>query len=469
MRTRFVNLRVPVGGNATEPAELVVDEGRIVSAPPAGSVTCGSEEQWINLGGALVLPGVIDGHVHFNDPGFAHREDFSSGTTAAAAGGVTCVVDMPCTSLPPVTSVDALRRKLRIVGAKAHVDYMLWGGVAAQTLAQTDWREQLAALVERGVPALKVYTLSGMESFGELSYRQLEEVLKEAARLDVPVGVHAEDPTTVRELEARLKGSGHDGPLAYAASRPAQAEAAAVAAVAELAAATGARVHIVHLGSAQALEQLLAARKRGVRISCETCPHFLEFTTDDLDRLGSKLKTAPVVKSAADRDRLWLALAGREIAFVTTDHAAGQWPEEKHTGSFWTDYGGIPGVELLLPYLHSAGVCSGRITLERLVELTATGPARFFGIHRRKGRLEPGFDADFVVFDDTEAWTVRADRFHNLNRYTPFEGMTLTGRVRATYVRGQCAFRRSSDGGELFGPAGLGEWVRREATKAAAS
>ena len=236
----------------------------------------------------------------------------------------------------------------------------------------------------------------------------------------------------------------------------------AVATLVELCAATGARTHVVHLGSGAALDLVAAARARGLPFSAETCPHYLAFTTDDLVRLGSTLKTAPVVKSAADRDRLWRGLAEGDLAFVASDHAAGQFPEEKHTGSFWTDYGGVPGVELLLPFLYSEGVCAGRITLERLVELTATGPARFFGVHRRKGRLEPGFDADFVVFDDAETWTVRADRLHNLNRYTPFDGHSFTGRVRATYVHGQCAFRRSSDGSELFGPAGLGRWVRRE-------
>jgi len=462
MRTRFVNLRVPTGGNTTGHAELVVEEGRIVTSVPSTSSTCGADEQWVNLGGALVLPGVVDGHVHFDDPGYTHREDFSSGTAAAAAGGVTCVVDMPCTSVPPVTSVDDLRAKVRVISPKAHVDYMLWGGVSAQCLAEPDWRERLAALAGRGVAALKVYTLSGMKSFGELSPGQLEQVLTEAARVGLPVGVHAEDAATVRGLERQLKECGAEGPLAYAASRPAAAEVKAVATLVELCEATGARTHVVHLASGEALDLVAAARARGLPISAETCPHYLAFTADDLDRLGSLLKTAPVVKSAQDRERLWRGLADGDLAFVASDHAAGQFPEEKHTGSFWTDYGGVPGVELLLPYLYSEGVCAGRITLERLVELTASGPAELFGVSRRKGRLEPGYDADFVVFDESETWKVHADRLHNLNRYTPFQGHLLTGRVHATYVHGQCAFRRASDGAELFGPAGMGRWVRRE-------
>jgi allantoinase len=147
---------------------------------------------------------------------------------------------------------------------------------------------------------------------------------------------------------------------------------------------------------------------------------------------------------------------------VATDHAAGQWPEEKHTGSIWTDYGGVPGVELMLPYLYSEGVKKGRITLERLVEITASAPARFFGIERRKGRLERGFDADFVVFDKARKWKVKAKNLHNMNRYTPHEGQTFTGRVRSLYVRGERVFHRDRHGRESFAPAGTGRWVRRE-------
>jgi dihydroorotase-like cyclic amidohydrolase len=198
-------------------------------------------------------------------------------------------------------------------------------------------------------------------------------------------------------------------------------------------------------------------------VSAETCPHYLEFTVEDLESMGSLLKTAPVVKSAADRARLWQGLAEGELAFVATDHAPGQWPDEKRTGSIWTDYGGVPGVELLLPYLYSEGVCRGRLSLERLTEVAAAEPARFFGIGQRKGSLRPGLDADFAVLDEAETWTVRASALHNLNRYTPLEGRHLTGRVRATYLRGRCVFQRRPDGEEMFAPAGMGEFVQRGA------
>jgi allantoinase len=463
MRTRFVNLRIPAGGNATEPCELIVENGRFVGIAPAGHETAAEGEEWVDLDGALVLPGVIDGHVHFDDPGFTHREDFASGTCAAAAGGVTCVVDMPCTSLPPITNPEALDVKLRAIAAKAHVDYMLWGGVSANALLAPDWQLNLEGLAEAGVAAIKVYTLSGMDTFHHLDRGQLVKTMVVARRLGLPVGVHAEDPDMVFELTRSLQMRRQDSPAAWAESRPAAAEISAVADVIDACRESGARVHVVHLGSGEALGLIEEARRHDLPVSAETCPHFLEFTGADLERLGSILKTAPVVKTETDRERLWRGVADGGISFVTTDHAPGRWPDEKATGSIWTDYSGIPGVELVLPYVYSEGVCRERITLERLVEVTAAEPARFFGIQHRKGGLRTGLDADFVVLDEHASWTVRGEGLHNLNRYTPFEGRRLSGRVRATYVRGRCAYERRADGAELFSAAGTGRFVRRQA------
>jgi allantoinase len=462
VKRRFTDLRVPAGGDETRAASILVIDGRIAEIAAPDSAPAEADEEILDLGGLLVLPGAIDGHVHFDDPGFTHREDFETGTRAAAGGGVTCVVDMPCTSLPPVTSAANLQTKLAVIEAKAHVDFMLWGGVSANAMAEPEWRDNLAEIVEAGVASIKVYMLSGMDTFGDLSQSQLAEALAEIARLRVPVGVHAEDRDMVQKLTSRIQAEGRNGPLDYAASRPRAAEVSAVAAMSDLCRETGARVHIVHLSTGAALDIVTAARDEGLPMSAETCPHFLEFTEDDLRRQGALLKTAPVVKGEADRARLWEGLASGELDYVATDHAAGQWPAEKHTGSIWTDYGGVPGVELSLPYLYSEGVHRGRITLERLTELTASAPARFFGIERRKGRLEPGFDADLVALADQETWTVRAENLHNLNRYTPLEGYDLTGRVRGAFVRGQPVYRLEEDGGARFGGPGLGQHVRRE-------
>jgi allantoinase len=462
VKKRFTDLRVPAGGNETRAASILVIDGRIADIAPPASVPAEADEEIIELGGLLVLPGVIDGHVHFDDPGFTHRENFEAGTRAAAGGGVTCIIDMPCTSLPPVTSAENLRTKLAVIQAKAHVDFMLWGGVSANAMADPEWRRNLAEIVEAGVASIKVYMLSGMDTFRDLSRPQLTEAIAEIARQGVPVGVHAEDREMVHELTTRIRAEGRNEPLDYAESRPPAVEISAVATMRELCRETGARVHIVHLSTGAALDIVTAARDEGLPMSAETCPHFLEFTAEDLRRQGSLLKTAPVVKGEADRDRLWEGLASGELDYVATDHAAGQWPEEKHTGSIWTDYGGVPGVELSLPYLYSEGVRRGRITLERLTELTASAPARFFGIEKRKGRLEPHFDADLVGLADDETWKVKAENLHNLNPYTPLAGYDLTGRVRQVFVRGQPVYRLEADGGEWFGDAGLGRHVRRE-------
>jgi len=451
-----------VRGDETSPADLLVENGRFVEVAPPKSAPDESDEETIDCGGRIVLPGVIDGHVHFDDPGFTHRENFATGTRAAAAGGVTCVVDMPCTSLPPVTSRANLGAKLAVIEPKAHIDFMLWGGVSENALEDPDWRRNLADIAAEGVGSIKVYMLSGMDTFRDVGRSQLADILRETATLGIPVGVHAEDRELVHGLTARLQAEGRDGPLDYAASRPPEAEVSAVRTMCELAVETGARVHIVHLATGRALDVLTEFAAAGAPVSAETCPQYLAFTAADLAALGALLKTAPVVKSAADRERLWEGLTRGELAYVATDHAAGQWPDEKHTGSIWTDYGGVPLVELSLPYLYSEGVRTGRITLQRLTEVTASEPARFFGVERRKGRIEPGLDADLVVIDEDESWTVRAERLHNLNRYSPFEGHSFTGRVRATYVRGEPVYVRRDDGSETFGEEGFGRRVRRE-------
>jgi allantoinase len=456
----FTELLVPAGGDSTRPAEILVEGERIAAVTGPGELPHGDVEV-VRLGGRLVLPGALDGHVHFDDPGFTHRETFETGTRAAAAGGVTTVVDMPCTSLPPVTTAANLRNKLAVVAPKAHVDFLFWGGVSGNSIREGDWRRDVAELVSEGVAAFKLYLLSGMESYRDLSPDEIREVLCELFLHGVPAGIHAEDRALVLEATEKLRSSGNESPLAYAASRPAAAEVAAVSTMRRLCRETGARVHIVHLGSGEALLEVEAARREGLPFSAETCPHYLAFIDRDLERLGALLKTAPVVKGDADREALWRGLVSGAIQHVATDHAAGEWPREKSTGSIWSDYGGVPGVELMVPYLYSEGVRTGRISLERMVELVSSEPARFFGVGRRKGRLEPGFDADFCVLDPHETWTVNPERLHNLNRYSPFAGTPFTGRVAATVVRGRTVFERRDDGTEAFLAPGAGRFVKR--------
>ncbi len=459
MKTLFFNLVMPAKGNERRPVQLLIEGEQISAVLNPGEVV--SADTRIDLRGGLVLPGAIDGHVHFDDPGFTDREDFATGTRAAAAGGVTMVVDMPCTSLPPVTSAGNLENKLSVIAPKAHVDFMLWGGVSSNVLENADWRDRLESLIDAGVGAVKVYLLSGMETFRDLKREQVSEVLKITAKRNIPVGVHAEDRSVLEMAKSAVLVRGGDSPLDYAASRPAEGEIVAARTLQALCRETGARIHIVHIASREALDIVTAARTEGLPMSAETCPHYLLFTDADLDRLGALLKTAPVVKSQRDREGLWHGLEAGELLFVASDHAAGIWPEEKHTGSIWTDYGGVPGVELLLPTLYSEGFVKGRITLERLVEITSQAPAEFFGVGRQKGRLEQGYDADFSVIAEDKTWTICADELHNKNRYTPLEGMTLEGRIQETWVRGQRVFERDEHGHETFSDRPSGRFIKR--------
>jgi allantoinase len=428
---RFVRARIPTEHGPRE-ASVSIRDGVIVSVDGPAQVGAGD----VDLGGVWLLPGVVDGHVHFDDPGFTRREDFSSGTRAAAAGGVTTVVDMPCTSLPPVTDGDSFDGKLAVVSPKAHVDFRFWGGVRGNSFDVGRLEARLDGLVARGVRSIKTYLISGMDTFEDLSPDQLRSVLLLAKQRGLVVGVHAEDKDLVQQGTARARQAADgDSPAAYARARSAEAEAAGVATCIRLAEETGAALHVVHLACGDGLRQIRAAKARGVSVTVETCPHYLAFTEGDLDRLGGLLKTAPVVKDVADRDALWEGLADGTIDMVATDHAPGCFPEEKITGSIWTDYGGVPGVELLLPFLMSEGVRKGRISLWRAVELLCGGPARVHALSN-KGRIEKGMDADFVVFDPDRSHVVRAAEMVTRQKYTPFEGTTLTGRVRSTYVRG---------------------------------
>jgi allantoinase len=309
------------------------------------------------------------------------------------------------------------------------------------------------------VGAVKCYLLSGMESFRALDQAQLVEAARCCARLGLPLGVHAEDAAYVRAREAEPPDPRLPEWETWWRTRPGEAERLAACSVAQAARESGAHLHVVHLGSGAALQVVRQAQAAGLRLSAETCPHYLAFTREDFPRLGSVLKTVPPVKEAQDRQALWQGLREGSIAWVATDHAAGQWPQEKQSGTLRGDYGGIPGVEHLLPFLLTHGVQTGLLSLDTLVDRLCAAPARFFGIADRKGALSPGMDADFVVVDDAASWTVDAASMHTLNRYTPLHGAKLGARVLQTWVRGRQVFTHS--GGFFPQGGGWGRFTRR--------
>lgn len=419
------------GADSLARRDIRITDQRI--AEIAESILPRDGEEQVDMTGMQLFPGAIDPHVHFDEPGFTHREDFHHGSMAAARGGVTTVIDMPCTSLPPVTNQDNLKKKLAAIGQHSVVDYALYGGVSGHTLAAS-----LASDMEALAPdvvGFKCYFISGMDSFTAVDHYGFGLAVAKAAALGRPLLLHAEDPGVVLPAtEAARASATAEGRQArwqdYVDSRPEAAETVAAASALALARGHEASLHIVHVGTAQAARAIADAGA-----SCETCPHYLAFSSDDFAVHGSSLKTAPPVKAPGQADMLWQLLATGAISYVTSDHAPA--PEsEKRTGSIWTDYGGIPGTGTLFPYLYSAGYRAGRLSLSALLRATSAGAAARFGLAARKGALAPGMDADIIVVDPEGSYEVKGSRLLSKGTLTPFEGMRLAGSIVATWLRG---------------------------------
>jgi len=407
--------------------DLRIDQGKIVQI---GEDLSG--DNVINAEGLLIFPGAIDPHVHFDEPGFTEREDFYHGSWAAVSGGVTTIIDMPCTSIPPVINLENLKHKLAIVKQRSVVDFGFFGGVSGQCFTG-DFRKNMTDLADY-VLGYKTYFISGMGSFARLDFAQFRQVLSVAKELNRPVLLHAEDYETVTAAEAQEKMKGSDW-LNYYRSRPEAAELIAIKNAIEIAAEIIADLHIVHIGTAAAAS-LLAGK---AHITGETAPHYLEFSNADLERIGGALKTAPVVKSPGNGEGLWRALIDGPLCFVASDHAPAP-ASQKNTGSAWDDYSGIPGTGTLFPYMYSEGLVKRKIRLDRFLKITAENAARRYGIFDRKGSIEVGKDADLVLVDPQADWTVKGRSFYSKGKITPFEGVTFRGRVVKTIIRGEAVY-----------------------------
>ncbi len=401
----------------------------------------------------LLMPGAIDSHVHFSTPGFEDREDFEHGSLAAACGGVTTVIDMPCTSLPPVTSLENLKMKMKAIEGRSWVDYAFWGGVSGNDFQMRNRIDQnIQDLVEMGVIGFKCYFLSGMYTFTDLAF---EQILKVAEMVDFSgsiLAVHAEDKTLVLERQYEFQQKGFANWQAYCQSRDDVAEAKAVAQAIEIARRTDAQIHIVHLSSKLALEQIAKAQNEELSITAETCPHYLYFTENDFqnETIANFLKTAPPVKKAADREALWQGLKDGTISFVTTDHAGCNPMKEKSSWDFWKVYGGIPGVEHRVPFLFSEGFKKNRLTLSETIELLSTNAADFFSLDS-KGSLTIGNDADLALINLWEEQIVKSENMHSKGKYTPFEGVTLEAVVDSTFLRGKMIVDRNGNSEVVLG------------------
>jgi allantoinase len=425
------------------PASVHIGGGRILSVGPFDDFPAGCAVVEADSH-AVVMPGLVDTHVHVNEPGRTEWEGFETATRAAAAGGVTTLVEMPLNSIPPTTTLEALHAKLEAARGKCHVDVGFWGGVVPGNLSE------LGPMFAAGVVGFKCFLVhSGVDEFPNVTEGDLLKALPELKRLGAVLIVHAELPGPIEEAVAAQVGE-HD-PRRYETflrSRPREAENEAVALMIRLSRETGARVHIVHHSSSDALAMLRAAKAEGLPLTLETCPHYLCFAAEDVPAGATEFKCCPPIRERANRGLLWAALGEGLIDMVVSDHSPCP-PElkRKETGDFMEAWGGIASLQLRLAVMWTL-MRERDMTLNQLVEWTSKAPARLVGLHKRKGAIDVGYDADILIWNPEAAFRVEPSIIEHRHKLTPYRGLTLTGVVEETYVRGKKVYDR----GRFTGP-----------------
>jgi len=434
--------------------DLGIRDGRVAVVGERGGPDA---PEVIDAGGKLVLPGLIDVHTHFGltSGERSTSDDFSSGTVAAAAGGVTTIIDF-ATPRPGQTVAEAVAERRREASASV-IDYSFHG-----VLIEPPAADEVGALAEDGITSFKLYMAYRARGL-MASEATLAGALAAAGKTGGLVGVHAEDEEMVEAAAAGLQRAGQTALAFFAASRPPGAESLAIARACRMAEAAKAPLYIFHLSTAAGLDEIRQARARGVRVWAETCPHYLTLTDEVYARDdGYRFVMNPPLRKREDVEALWTGLAGHEIQVVSSDHCP--FPlaaKARGAGSFLDAPPGIGGTELILTLLLSEGVAKGRLSLERLVQVTSADPARLFGLYPRKGRVAPLAHADFVIVDPDEEWTVGSGGLHSRCDHTPYEGLRARGRVVLTMARGRVVYRN----GEFVGQAGAGRFLRRRPTR----
>jgi dihydroorotase len=414
-----------VSPDATFSASVAIKDGVIAAVGQHEAMP--ATKQTLDARGLHILPGAIDVHVHFRDPGYPHKEDWESGTAAAAFGGVTTVFDMPNT-LPPTGTAEALADKHRIAGSKAHVDFGLYGLLGEDTIAH------VPELVEGGVIGFKLYMGNTFGNIPSPSTGGMLEAFEVVSRTGKRISLHAETASIMARREQRMREADRIDPLAHIAARPAVVAVEAVSRAAILAEWTGARIHILHISSAEELRPLREAKARGVDITGETCPHYLMLSSDDYARFGGVIRVNPPVRERRNQEPLWGALADGTIDIIATDHAP-HTPEEKTRNDIWTVDCGFPGVETQMPLMLTE-VNAGRIGICDYVRWSAANPAKIWGLYPRKGAIQVGADADIAIVDLARASVVDDAKLQSRSKITPWHGRRMRGLPIHTLVRG---------------------------------
>lgn len=429
-------------------ADIEVNQGIITAICALG--TAGAGEVEIDANGLDVLPGCIDMHVHFNDPGFIHREDFASGTRAVAAGGITMVVDMPLAGKPTVINTEAVLAKKNAVASKAYVDYCIWGGLVDNNIGE------MAAMAKEGIAGFKAFMADAGPDFPFVQNDVLLAGMLKAKQLGSLIALHCEDDKLVKYLEEQEQSRGNTDVPAFLRSRPPYTETIAVNTAVTLAAAAGARVHICHASLAASVAIVEAARDKAPAITIETCPHYLVLDTEDFKAIGPVAKCSPPIRSREEVEALWGKVFDGSLDVIGSDHSPSTCDEkEAGKGNIWQAWGGINGVQTMIPLLLEEGVRKRGLPLKRLVQLVSANPAKILGIYPRKGTIQVGSDADFTLIDREGDWEITKESLYYKNRHSPYLGKKGKGKVVATIVRGRLVYHDE----KIIGNPGFGRYI----------
>ena len=429
MFDRVLRSKTVVTPNSTSPAAIAIKNGIIEGIFPFDEVLETKEDLTLN---EALLPGVVDTHVHINEPGRTEWEGFTTATNAAAAGGVTTVIDMPLNSIPPTVSVDALKTKQAAAKDKCRIDVGFWGGAIPGNLSH------LIPLQNSGVFGFKSFLLhSGVDEFPAISLPELKEAMNTLAPVDGLLIIHAEDDSTISNSPSPNSKNYED----FLNSRPRSAENIAIANVINLAQETGARVHILHLSSAEALDMIVKAKAAGIKISAETCPHYLSLSAEEVSEGLTQYKCCPPIREQENQDKLWEGVLSGVIDFIASDHSPCT-PDLKvpELGDFQKAWGGISSLELGLSIIWTAGA-RYNITLSDLAQWLSTKPAQFAGVSG-KGSISVGNDADIIAFDPEHVREIDAAKLHHRNPVSPYNGKHLRGYVTHTWLRGTLIYQQ---------------------------